>query len=163
MIALSSDDNLMHMQELLDNIVLWSAIAGLVSAQVLKPIINLVHRKGWDWKLLLTTGGMPSSHTSAIISMTTAIAITEGLDSTLFAISVIISLVIMSDATNVRYETGKQAELLNQWSELLSEIHKNGSFSPQNFKTMIGHSVIQVTAGFILGLIVGGSVPFLLR
>ena len=145
----------MHMQELLDNIVLWSAIAGLVSAQVLKPIINLVHRKGWDWKLLLTTGGMPSSHTSAIISMTTAIAITEGLDSTLFAISVIISLVIMSDATNVRYETGKQAELLNQWSELLSEIHKNGPFSPQNLKTMVGHSGLQVTAGLVLGAIAG--------
>lgn len=143
------------MQELFGNTVLWSAVIGLVSAQILKPIIHLVHRKGWDWRLILTTGGMPSSHTSAVTSMTVSIAMTEGLGSPLFAFSVIFSLITMSDATNVRYETGKQAELLNQWSELLSEIHKNGPFSPQNLKTMIGHSGLQVAAGLVLGAITG--------
>ena len=68
----------------------------------------------------------------------------------------------MSDATNVRYETGKQAELLNQWSELLSEIHKNGPFSPQNLKTMIGHSGLQVAAGLVLGLAVGTASTLLM-
>ena len=143
------------MQELFGNTVLWSAVIGLVSAQILKPIIHLVHRKGWDWRLILTTGGMPSSHTSAVTSMTVSIAMTEGLGSPLFAFSVIFSLITMSDATNVRYATGKQAELLNQWSELLSEIHKNGPFSPQNLKTMIGHSGLQVAAGLVLGAITG--------
>ncbi len=145
----------MSMQELFGNVVLWSAVIGLVSAQILKPIIHLVNRKGWDWRLILTTGGMPSSHTSAVIAMTVSIAMTEGLDSPLFAFAVIFSLITMSDATNVRYETGKQAELLNQWSELLSEIHKNGPFSPQNLKTMVGHSGLQVTAGLVLGAIAG--------
>ena len=158
----SKDGKLMYMQELFGNIVLWSAVSGLVSAQILKPIIHLVLRKGWDWHLLLTTGGMPSSHTSAVIAMTVSIAMTEGLSSPLFAFAVIFSLITMSDATNVRYETGKQAELLNQWSELLSEIHKNGPFSPQNLKTMIGHSGLQVAAGLVLGLAVGTASTLLM-
>ena len=145
----------MYMQELFGNIVLWSAVSGLVSAQILKPIIHLVLRRGWDWHLLLTTGGMPSSHTSAVIAMTVSIAMTEGLSSPLFAFAVIFSLITMSDATNVRYETGKQAELLNEWSEFLSEIHKNGPFSPIAMKTMIGHSATQVFAGALLGIITG--------
>ena len=82
--------------------------------------------------------------------------------SPLFAFAVIFSLITMSDATNVRYETGKQAELLNQWSELLSEIHKNGPFSPQNLKTMIGHSGLQVAAGLVLGLAVGTASTLLM-
>ena len=94
--------------------------------------------------------------------MTVSIAITEGISDPLFAFAVIFSLITMSDATNVRYETGKQAELLNQWSELLSEIHKNGPFSPQNLKTMIGHSGLQVAAGLVLGLVVGGISTYLM-
>ena len=52
-------------------------------------------------------------------------------------------------------EMAEQAELLNEWSEFLSEIHKNGPFSPIAMKTMVGHSATQVFAGALLGIITG--------
>lgn len=144
------------MADLLGNTALIAAIAGLVSAQLLKPLISIATGGGFRLYLFITTGGMPSSHTSAVVALTTSVAITEGLGSPLFAICVIISLIIMNDATNVRLETGKQAKLLNEWSEIFAA-HESG-ISPQNLKTMIGHSAKQVLAGLALGIIVGAAV-----
>ena len=64
----------------------------------------------------------------------------------------------MNDATNVRLETGKQAKIINEWSEYLAEIFHNGPFSEQNLKTMIGHSSLQVFAGALLGIIVAAVI-----
>ncbi len=144
---------------LLSNISFLSAVAGLVTAQILKPFIYYAAKKTWDWRQIYTTGGMPSSHTSTIIALTVSVAVTEGLSSPLFTICFVLSLVIMNDAMNVRYETGKQAEIINEWSEYLASIFENGPFSEQNLKTMIGHSSIQVFAGLLLGMIVGLIVP----
>ncbi len=152
----AGNDTLKYMAELLSNTALIAAIAGLVSAQLLKPLISIVTGNGFSLNLFITTGGMPSSHTSAVVALTTSVAMTEGLGSSLFAICVIISLIIMNDATNVRLETGKQAKLLNEWSEIFAM--RESGISPQNLKTMIGHSATQVLAGLILGTIVGFAV-----
>ena len=143
------------MADLLSNTALISALISFIAAQLLKPVVNAAAGKGWEWKMLKTTGGMPSSHSSTSVALTSSIAMTEGLDSPLFAISFFIMIVIMNDAMNVRYETGKHSQLLNEWSQILSDMHKNGPFSPQNFKTMVGHSSIQVIAGGVLGLVIG--------
>ena len=155
-----SDDNLSGMTALMENTALWAALAGLVSAQLLKPLISVLTGEPFRPYLFITTGGMPSSHTSAIIALTVSVALTEGLDSSMFAICIILSLVIMNDATNVRLETGKQAKLLNEWSEIFSL--KDSKISPLNLKTAIGHSLNQVLGGLVLGLIVGYVVTMLL-
>ena len=146
------------MADLLSNIPFWSAIIGLVSAQGIKPLLYYAARREWDCNRLWMTGGMPSSHTSTIIALTASIAMTEGFGSAHFAICFVISLVVMNDAMNVRLETGKQAEIINEWSEYLTQIFRNGPFSEQNLKTMIGHSSAQVLAGLVWGLLVGLSV-----
>ncbi len=148
------------MDKLLDNTALIAAISGLVAAQLLKPLINVLMGKGFRPYHFITTGGMPSSHTSAVIALTTSVGIKEGFDSSLFAICCIISLIIMNDATNVRLETGKQAKILNEWSEIFAL--KDTGISPQNLKTMIGHSVWQVLAGLLLGIVVGTVVTICL-
>lgn len=149
------------MEKLLANIPLLSAAIAFICAQALKPIINALLGNGWKWRFLTTTGGMPSSHSAAAAALTVSIGMTEGIGSTAFAICVFIALVIMNDAMNVRYETGKQAELLNKWSEILAELHENGPFSPTAFKTMIGHSALQVIAGAILGIAVGALFTYM--
>ena len=63
----------------------------------------------------------------------------------------------MHDAMNIRMEAGKQAKVINEWSEILSKMHKDGPFEPTNLKTLLGHSFAQVLGGIILGLIVGLS------
>lgn len=150
-----ADGRLSVMEKLLENIPLFSAVIAFAIAQVLKPLIRMLLGNGWEWRYLTTTGGMPSSHSSASAALTVSVGMIEGIDSTAFAICLIIAIVIMNDAMNVRYETGKQAELLNEWSEFLSEIHKNGPFSPIAMKTMVGHSATQVFAGALLGIITG--------
>ncbi len=149
------------MDKLFQNIPLFSAAIAFVITQLLKPIINAMLGNGWKWRYLITTGGMPSSHSAAASALTVSIGMSEGIDSASFAICVFIALVIMNDAMNVRYETGKQAELLNKWSEILAELHKNGPFSPIAFKTMIGHSALQVVAGAVLGAATGALYTYL--
>ena len=63
---------------------------------------------------MTSTGGMPSSHSAAVTSLTTAIAYEAGLDSPLFAVSAIFAVIVMFDATGIRYQAGQQALIINQ-------------------------------------------------
>lgn len=145
--------------DLLSNIPLVSAFFSCLIAQLIKPVISILMGNKFDRQLLVSTGGMPSSHTSTVVALTTSIALTEGVGSIYFAISFVFSFIVMYDAMHIRFEAGKQAEVINEWSKLLSQIHKDGPFTPTNLKTLLGHSFSQVIGGIILGLVVGFSVP----
>jgi len=98
---------------------------------------------------------MPSSHSAMVVALTTSIYMTEGLTSLAFAIALSFSLITMHDAMGIRRAAGKQAEVINEWSRLLAQIHADGEFTPENLKTMLGHSFIQVIGGMVVGLITG--------
>jgi len=71
-------------------------------------------RKGkWRLKACLDSGGMPSSHSSLCMGVTTAVGMLHGFTSSLFAVSFAFSLIVMYDAAGVRRHAGKQAEVLN--------------------------------------------------
>lgn len=72
-----------------------------------------------------------------------------------FAIAATFALIIMHDAMGIRQAAGKQAKVINEWSRLLAQIHADGEFTPENLKTMLGHSFIQVIGGIVVGLITG--------
>jgi len=79
-------------------------------------------RKGkWHLKAFLDSGGMPSSHSSLCTGVTTAVAMVHGITSSLFAVCVCFSLIVMYDAAGVRRHAGKQAEVLNMIIEDLWE------------------------------------------
>ncbi len=124
-------------------------------AQLLKPIISLIVGEKFDFKKAFSTGGMPSSHTASVIAITTTIGIQYGLSSPFFAICTVFGLIVIHDAMGIRKAAGKQAELLNEWSKIFSEIHEEGQFTQANLKTMLGHTFSQVFFGIILGLFVG--------
>ena len=64
--------------------------------QIIKFIIESIKHKKFDIvRLISGSGGMPSSHNAFVFSLTTLIGINEGIDSVLFAISLIFSLIIM--------------------------------------------------------------------
>ncbi len=140
---------------LLMNTALIAAVVAAVTAQLLKPIFSILSGHGYSLHQLLSTGGMPSSHTASVVALTTAIGSINGIGSTSFAISFVFSIIVMHDAMNIRMEAGKQAKVINEWSEILSKMHKDGPFEPTNLKTLLGHSFAQVIGGVILGLIVG--------
>ena len=145
----------MKFSDLFTNIPLVAATISCISAQLIKPFIEKLSGHGFDRHMMVSNGGMPSSHTATVVALTTAIAMTEGLGSIAFAICFVFSFIVMHDAMNIRWEAGKQAEVINEWSKILSQIHKDGAFTPTNLKTLLGHSFAQVFGGIIHGLAVG--------
>ncbi|WP_077609419.1 divergent PAP2 family protein [Clostridium sp. Marseille-P2415] len=138
--------------DLLGNQVLVTAVAGWIVAQVLKTIIDLALNRNFNPERLVGSGGMPSSHSSTVCALTTAAVYRYGVGSFEFAISFILSMVVMYDAMGVRRETGKQAKLLN--SILLENPLKlNGEILQEKLKEYVGHTPLQVVAGAILGIL----------
>ena len=135
------------------NQVLVLSACSWALAQVLKFLLSAITNRKFELYHLLTGGGMPSSHSSFVCTCATCTAILTGVDSVTFAISVVLALVVMYDAANVRKETGEQAKVLNYIME------NWGSQKPELFaeelKELIGHTWLQVGAGLVLGILVG--------
>ncbi|MCK9286288.1 MAG: divergent PAP2 family protein [Sphaerochaetaceae bacterium] len=142
------------MSFILTNRPLLSAVIAMLLAQFLKPFVSWALDKKFSYHLFFTTGGMPSSHTSAVVALTTSIYIIEGLKSMQFAISFVFAAIVIHDAMSIRRAAGKQAEVINEWSRILTKIHEDGQFTPENLKTMLGHNFTQVSAGLILGFVI---------
>ena len=83
-------------------------------AQALKiPIYRMVEKK-WDWRRFFGSGGMPSSHSALTVSLCVMVGALEGWNTSLFAVSLALAVIVMYDAAGVRRETGTQAAVINQ-------------------------------------------------
>ena len=141
-----------HISEFANNQIMLCALLSWFIAQVLKIPTNLITEKRLDWKRLLGSGGMPSSHTSFVVALTIMVGAVEGFGSALFAVSFTLAAIVMYDATGVRRETGTQAQVIN---EILRNVFIDGKpISEDNLKELVGHKPVEVAAGFILGVIV---------
>ena len=100
--------------ELFYNFPLLSSLIAIFFAQFVKVPIQFIATKEWDWSLVTSTGGMPSSHSAAVTALSTGVALEHGLNSALFAISAVFAIITMFDATGVRRHAGEQATVLNQ-------------------------------------------------
>lgn len=138
--------------ELLENRILITAVLGWFIAQTMKVILVLIQNKRLDWSRFVGSGGMPSSHSSFVISLTTAVGYTEGVASPLFAICAVLSFVVMYDASGVRRATGIQAKVINKLVDTYEE-SEDVEISNEKLKELIGHSPIEVLAGAIVGLL----------
>ena len=126
-------------------------ISTIIICQFIKFFVEAIITKKFNIDRLLNgAGGMPSSHSSFVTSLTTIIGLTKGFDSVFFAICLIFSLVVMYDAMGVRYETGKQAEILN----VLVKGNKTFKEKTILLKEKVGHMPIEVFCGCILGILV---------
>ncbi len=142
------------MENLFANKPFVSAFIAVISAQLLKTIFNLIIDGEFNLKRAASTGGMPSSHAATVAALSTSIGMMHGLGSPFFAISIVFSIVVIYDAVGIRQAAGKHAEMLNEWSKILSEIYENG-IQPANLKTLLGHNYPQVLAGSVLGIFIG--------
>lgn len=141
--------------------ILIALVGANLLAQIIKTVTYAIQQRRFSVAMLVSTGGMPSSHTSTVMAMTTSTGLIEGFDSPLFAICFCISAVVMYDAAGVRRSAGKQAKVLNQIiEELLSEEH---TLNSERLKEFLGHTPKQVIAGAILGIAVSYGLRFLIE
>ncbi len=122
-------------------------------AQTMKVIHTFIIKKRFDFTRFVGSGGMPSSHASFVMGLTTAVGLKNGWDSTYFAIALCMSLVIMYDAAGVRRAVGKQAIILNKMLEDVQD-KKKKIITERRLKELIGHTPVEVIAGAILGIII---------
>ena len=148
-------------KSLFENYMLVSAMLSWLVAQIIKIFTGLYQSKQMSLtNILFGTGGMPSSHSASVLGLTTASAIQYGFGSPYFAICTILSIVVMIDASGVRYETGKLAVLLNK---ITKEIFSgNPELMNSGLKELVGHTPFQVLMGALLGLGVGITLSFVM-
>ncbi len=135
------------------NHIIDCALVAWFLAQVIKVILDLILTRKFDWHRFVSSGGMPSSHSSFVMACTTAVARTEGLGSPLFGVCVVMAAVVMYDACNVRRSAGDTAKLVNQ---LLRHVEKlTAEDFADDLKIIMGHTPLQVLIGALLGVAVG--------
>ncbi len=127
-------------------ILLWFFI------QSYKVIYDLITTKKLNFKRIIGAGGMPSSHSAIVTSITALIGKYEGVDTPIFALSLIVALVVMYDACGVRRAAGKQAALLNKIVDTpgLTTVQVS-----EKLVEVLGHTPVQVFVGALIGIIVG--------
>jgi acid phosphatase family membrane protein YuiD len=146
------------MQALWSNDALWLPVSAALFAQLLKPFWWWWSKGRFTPRAVLATGGMPSSHSAMMTSLFTVLGYRYGLDSPLFAIAAVVSLIVMYDARGVRQESGKQAKVLNQ---LMREFFSGRPrpISEEELKELLGHTSVEVVVGALLGI--GFALAFL--
>ncbi len=136
----------------LGNRILDISLIAAGVAQIYKVISPIFKGKGLDWSRMWATGGMPSSHSSAVTSLATSVGILNGYTSVEFAISVVFSIIIMYDAAGVRRAAGKHAGILNSLMEIFKE-KEDFRIKQIQLKELLGHEPTEVIAGAILGIV----------
>lgn len=129
-------------------------VAGFIAwsiAQILKIPLDYVRTRKWNWSLLFTTGGMPSSHSSLMTSTTISIGYYHGFESPLFALGVAITMIVTYDAANVRQQSGIHARRINV---LFDELLRGHPINQNDLREMLGHTPLEVLGGILLGLVV---------
>ncbi|MBI5172593.1 MAG: divergent PAP2 family protein [Candidatus Melainabacteria bacterium] len=121
-------------------------------AQGLKVLIKLLTTGKLDMRMVATTGGMPSSHSSCTMGMAVSVGLIEGFNSVSFAIALCLAFIVMYDAAGVRRTVGLQAKVLNKMMiELFSDHPK---LSHERIKEFLGHTPVEVFVGAALGSLI---------
>lgn len=134
--------------DLATNPFVITSISSWFIAQVIKVIINLIIHKKLIWERLIGDGGMPSGHSATVSSLAVITGLMCGFGSAQFALAGILAVIVCHDATGVRQQAGKHAEMLNEILEVLG----NEDLPQEKLKVLLGHTPLQVIAGITIGI-----------
>ncbi len=146
--------------DIFDNRSLWAVLTAWFLAQVLKMPIHYSQTREWDWGLLLSTGGMPSSHSALVSSTAYSIGLFQGFDSPAFTLAFALASIVIYDATGIRRQAGRHAELLNAIIRDLKEGRPLKKGSPlrqetqEQLKEVLGHTPFEALIGTLFGIVV---------
>lgn len=126
-----------------------SWVVACLVAQGIKIILGVIRLRRFDFRWLLGTGGMPSTHAAGVTSLSVAVGIRSGFDSPLFATAVAFTVITLFDAQGVRRWSGRQAQVLNK---MLQDMYFRRRIQEQQVKELLGHTPIEVLAGMGIGI-----------
>lgn len=127
-----------------------AGFGGWIAAQGIKIALDRKSRQLNSRKLanLYRSGGMPSAHAASMVAVTTLIGLVDGLNSGLFGLSLLLTLIIIYDAVMVRRSSGLQGEMLVKLASVIDKKAKAPAFAK-------GHNPLDVVVGSLIGLFVG--------
>ena len=145
------------------------AITAWFLAQVSKTLLTLVVKKKLVMERMIGAGGMLSSHTAVVCSLTLAMVRNTGVSSAEFALSLALACIVMYDAMGVRRAAGEHAKVLNKLVfgfQLVSEESDNSGddqiaeeLGDKALKEYLGHTPLEVLGGMLLGILVAMIFP----
>lgn len=103
---------------------------------------------------LIGYGGLPSNHSAIVSSMTTLIALQEGIDHPAFGAALTLTFIVLLDANSLRRQVGLHAEAINRLGK--SEPEK------KLLRERMGHSKVEIVAGLAVGAAVALAAQHLL-
>jgi hypothetical protein len=137
--------------QIIQNKVFVVTLAAWVIAQAIKVFIGVIRQKRFDFRWLIGTGGMPSSHAAGAACLATSLGLEYGFNSAYFALAASFAIVVMFDAQGVRRSTGRQARILNK---VMDDIYWQGRISEGRLRELVGHTPVEVLVGALLGVVV---------
>ena len=141
----------MNLGALFQNEVLITMLTAWFLAQMIKMPFDYLFTRRWNWGLLLSVGGMPSSHTSLLTSATLATGLFYGFETPLFALGVAITMVVTYDAAGSRRQVGMHAQRINF---VFQEVLRGHTVDQKELREVLGHTPLEVTGGVLFGMFV---------
>ena len=137
----------------------WSFVISVAIAQLAKPLWAVACGGKPNIRLIFASGGMPSSHTAGVAALCVSVGLQESFNSTVFAVTLALGLIVAYDAANVRYYAGKNIKLTKQIIKDLreeNEIILDEPIYEEPIKEVLGPKWSEVIGGAILGIIIAG-------
>lgn len=150
----------MNLADIFSNRILISGIIAWSLAQIIKVPLNYLTERRWDWALLLRAGGMPSSHSALVTAVAHTIGLFSGFDTPVYALAVAIAIIVIYDATGIRRQAGKHAEVINAMVRDLTHGHP---LQEERLREVLGHTPLEALGGMLLGLLVAQLSWFIWR
>ena len=138
------------------SVYLVAALLAWFGAQGTKYILSAKKNGKRDVRAWYQSGNMPSAHTATMVALTTVVAYRDGIESGLFAVTLVITAITMFDSMMSRRASGEQGIAVRK---LLSKSSFANDPLPYH---ALGHRPQEVLVGALLGLLVGTAVAFLI-
>ena len=137
--------------------VLLACISSWFCAQFIKTVISILYGRIHSLyelveNLIWKTGGLPSSHSALVASLSTTVGFRNGISSDNFILSLCFFMVTIRDAVGVRRSNGIQAQKINEIGRLLN---KKDIIDYKPIREVNGHTPMEVTIGCLLGFFIG--------
>lgn len=128
-------------------------MAGIVG-QAAKVISFLIVEKRVNYRRFVQTDGTPNTHTTTFSALTTAVGLTAGFDSVVFALVVCMTSIVLVDTLNVRNAASRQAETMGL---LLERLRGDRPKLPPG-RAGYSYTPVNVFSGVLLGILFAVSV-----